>query len=477
MLMRKLAILGCAAVTVAAFAAPSGAQVDPGPSSSTTSSSTTTSTTTTTTSTTTTSTTTSTTTPPSTLLPGPPTSDTTTTTTIPPESQECQDPDPDASTTTTSTPTTAPPADGEAPPEPTCDPIGHSEDSPPEEVPITDDTIPLDPGQVVDGLEAERLIRRELDVAKADALSSGAEVAAAANLVDQLSNRLAGLQAELAKLDTAQERTVLRLETADRIFRERVANAVVRGNAAQLDSIVVSVDAVEIEQRQVLIESVTEADIAALEELQAAKRVVDQGILDTLDDVKRTRRELRDARDEFERVLAINAERRFELAVFSAGSEIVIRGFVFPVGEPYNFIDSWGFPRMIGTEYAHGHQGTDIMAPFGTPLYAVERGAVIRVGTDILGGTKLWVKGQSGTYYYYAHLQSYAEGVVEGTLVEAGDIVGFVGDTGNARGGAPHLHFQVHPGGGDAVNPYGLLKVVSDLSRRNNPPPDSLPPP
>ncbi|MDZ7674133.1 MAG: M23 family metallopeptidase [Acidimicrobiales bacterium] len=136
------------------------------------------------------------------------------------------------------------------------------------------------------------------------------------------------------------------------------------------------------------------------------------------------------------------------------------------MAEPYQFIDSWGFPRMTGTEYQHGHQGTDIMAPFGTELYAVERGVVIRVGTDVLGGTKLWVKGQSGTYYYYAHLQSYEDGVTEGTPVEAGDVVGYVGDTGNARGGAPHLHFQVHPGGGDPVNPYGLLRVVSDLSRR-----------
>ncbi len=75
----------------------------------------------------------------------------------------------------------------------------------------------------------------------------------------------------------------------------------------------------------------------------------------------------------------------------------------------------------------------------------------------MLGGTKLWLKGQSGTYYYYAHLQSYAEGMAEGTLVNAGDVVGFVGDSGNAQGGAPHLHFQVHPNGGEPVNPYGLL--------------------
>jgi len=339
-------------------------------------------------------------------------------------------------------------------------------DAAPEEVPRSEETVPPAPGEPVDGAAAQRLIRRELRVARAEALQSEAEVAAAATLVDDLATRLASLQAELARLDVAQQLAVQELEAARERFEERVANAVVRGNAAELDTVLTSADANEIEMRKVFLRSVSEADSTAVIEYQAAKDVIDQGVLDALDAVTQTRRELRDARAALAESLRINTEHKFQLAVFSAGSEIVIRGFVFPVGEPYQFIDSWGYPRMTGTEYEHGHQGVDIMAPFGTPLYAVERGIITRVGTDVLGGTKLWVKGQSGTYYYYAHLAAFAEGMVEGALVEAGDVVGYVGDTGNARGGAPHLHFQVHPGGGDAVNPYGLLRVVADLSRR-----------
>ena len=64
---------------------------------------------------------------------------------------------------------------------------------------------------------------------------------------------------------------------------------------------------------------------------------------------------------------------------------------------------------MMGSEYEHAHQGTDIMAPFDTPLLACERGIVTEMGTDVLGGTKLWLKGESGTYYYYAHLSAFAE--------------------------------------------------------------------
>jgi murein DD-endopeptidase MepM/ murein hydrolase activator NlpD len=387
---------------------------------------------------------------------------TTTTTEAPP-------PPPEPAPTEPTTTLVPPPPEQPPPPESTTTaPEGQAgdQDSPPEEVPLSDATIPPPPGEPVDGLQAERLIRRELRVAQAEVLQSAAEVAGAAELVDQLADRLATLQQQLARLDVAQQIKVQELQEAQVRFEERIANAVVRGNAAELDTIMTSQDATALEMRKVFLSSVSEADSRSIVELQRAKSVIDEGVLDALDAVAETRRELRGARRALQDSLRINTERKFQLAVFSAGSEIVIRGFVFPVGEPYSFIDSWGYPRMVGTQYEHGHQGVDIMAPFDTPLYAVERGMITRVGTDVLGGTKLWLKGQSGTYYYYAHLKSYAEGMVEGALVNAGDVVGFNGDSGNALGGAPHLHFQVHPNGGEAVNPYGLLRVVSDLSRR-----------
>jgi murein DD-endopeptidase MepM/ murein hydrolase activator NlpD len=402
----------------------------------------------------------------SSTVPGTPDPCATTTTPAPPPPP----PPPPGESTTTAPPATTPvpPPLGSEPPPTTTQPTDHAgdQDSPPESVPLSDQRVPSPPGEPVDPRSAERLIRRELRVAQAEVLQSAAEVEATAALVDQLSDRLAGLQRELARLDVAQQLKVQELEEAEVRFRERIANAVVRGNAAELDTVMTSEDGTVLELRKVFLASVSEADRESVSDLQQAKAVIDEGVLAAVDAVAQTRRELRGARSALQDALRINTERKFQLAVFSAGSEIVIRGFVFPVGEPYSFIDSWGYPRMVGTEYEHGHQGVDIMAPFDTPLYAVERGIITRVGTDILGGTKLWLKGQSGTYYYYAHLAAFAEGMVEGAVVSAGDVVGFVGDTGNARGGAPHLHFQVHPGGGQAVNPYGLLRVVADLSRR-----------
>ena len=133
------------------------------------------------------------------------------------------------------------------------------------------------------------------------------------------------------------------------------------------------------------------------------------------------RLELEDGRCRLVEARRASVAAQFNLAVFAAGSEIVIHGFVFPVGEPHSFGDSFGAPRMMGSQYEHAHQGTDIMAPFDTPLLACERGIITEMGTDVLGGTKLWLKGESGTYYYYAHLSAFAEGLQVGDVVEAGD--------------------------------------------------------
>jgi murein DD-endopeptidase MepM/ murein hydrolase activator NlpD len=149
-----------------------------------------------------------------------------------------------------------------------------------------------------------------------------------------------------------------------------------------------------------------------------------------------------------------------QLASVTSGAAIALGGFVFPVGAPFNFVDTFGAPRMTGTKYAHTHEGTDIFAPQGTPLYAVSRGVVARVGVGVLGGNKLWVVGADGTSYYYAHLSAFAEGIQDGTFVEAGQVVGFVGNTGNALTTPAHCHFEIHPGGGPAVNPYPFLDAV-----------------
>ena len=149
-----------------------------------------------------------------------------------------------------------------------------------------------------------------------------------------------------------------------------------------------------------------------------------------------------------------------ELASISSGAAIALGGFYFPVTAPFNFVDTYGAPRMTGTKYEHFHEGTDVFGAYGSPVIAVARGVIVRQGVAVLGGNKLWLKGTDGTEYYYAHLSAFVEGVIDGSIVEAGDTIGFLGDSGNARGTPPHVHFEVHPGGGGPVNPYPFLDAV-----------------
>jgi murein DD-endopeptidase MepM/ murein hydrolase activator NlpD len=118
---------------------------------------------------------------------------------------------------------------------------------------------------------------------------------------------------------------------------------------------------------------------------------------------------------------------------------------------PYSFIDSWGAARSGGRR----HQGTDVMAPHGARVFAFVNGVVSRESSSTNGGIQLYLQGDNGVEYFYAHLSGYAVGT--GTRVRAGQLVAYNGQTGNARYTAPHTHFEVHLAGGP-VNPYPYLK-------------------
>jgi murein DD-endopeptidase MepM/ murein hydrolase activator NlpD len=125
-------------------------------------------------------------------------------------------------------------------------------------------------------------------------------------------------------------------------------------------------------------------------------------------------------------------------------------GWVCPVQGYVGFADTWGAPRSGGRT----HQGVDLIGARGLPLVAVVDGFV-QQKTNRLGGNAVWLSGVDGNKYYYAHLDSWA---ASGS-VTAGTVIGTLGDTGNARYSVPHLHFEIHPGGGAAVNPYPTVRA------------------
>lgn len=142
----------------------------------------------------------------------------------------------------------------------------------------------------------------------------------------------------------------------------------------------------------------------------------------------------------------------------------------FPVLGPCFFTDTWQAPRSGGRR----HEGTDIIAKTGTPIYAVANGTITRQYFDSpgsLGGNSLRLTAPNGTYFYYAHLSTFADNLKVGSVVRAGEVIGFVGNTGNSS--TPHLHFEYHPGGGAAVNPFPLLKAIDRCSVTT--PPDVAP--
>ena len=128
----------------------------------------------------------------------------------------------------------------------------------------------------------------------------------------------------------------------------------------------------------------------------------------------------------------------------------------FPVFGAAVYSNDWNAPRY--TPSFHLHEGTDIFAARGTPVLSSADGEVSRVtlGSSV-GGTSVWVTDGEGTGYYYAHLNEIAAGIAVGTKVRTGDLVGYVGSTGNAAGGRPHLHFEIHPDMGEAVAPVPYL--------------------
>ena len=130
----------------------------------------------------------------------------------------------------------------------------------------------------------------------------------------------------------------------------------------------------------------------------------------------------------------------------------------FPVAKPCGFADTWQYDRGGGRR----HLGVDIIAATGTEVYAAVTGKVSKVYVDApgsLSGNGVRIALPDGTYFFYAHMTALAPGIELGVPVTAGQLIGTVGSTGNSA--TPHLHFEIHPQGGSAINPYPVVKAAN----------------
>lgn len=150
----------------------------------------------------------------------------------------------------------------------------------------------------------------------------------------------------------------------------------------------------------------------------------------------------------------LDSLRRLEDLGFTDEEAAVMGMGRFPVAGRANYRDDWLEARF--TPVFHHHQGNDIFAERGTPALAPDDG-VVRYTEEAVGGKSAYVTTPDGTFYYLTHLNGYNTKVRSGSTVKMGEVVGYVGNTGNAADGAPHLHFEIHPRGGAAVNPKPYL--------------------
>lgn len=118
--------------------------------------------------------------------------------------------------------------------------------------------------------------------------------------------------------------------------------------------------------------------------------------------------------------------------------------------------DTWGASRSSGRR----HEGIDILASRGTAVYSATDGIVRNMKDNNLGGKVIWILGPAGSWHYYAHLERHKRGLREGDYVQKGQLIGYVGNSGNARHTAPHLHYGIYLDGRGrgAVNPYPYLR-------------------
>jgi murein DD-endopeptidase MepM/ murein hydrolase activator NlpD len=127
--------------------------------------------------------------------------------------------------------------------------------------------------------------------------------------------------------------------------------------------------------------------------------------------------------------------------------------YAFPVFGKASVADDFGAARAD----TGAHQGNDVFASFGAPVLAVADGVVEKVGTLPISGNRLWLRTPAHDTFFYAHLSAFSPDAVNGRRVKAGTVLGFTGNTGDAEPTPPHVHFEIHPGGKDAIDPHAIL--------------------
>jgi peptidoglycan LD-endopeptidase LytH len=307
-----------------------------------------------------------------------------------------------------------------------------------------------------------------------------------ADELEDAERRVADLEAQLGDTTDSYEHTWAQLETArveldaltqqagtleeesqelQRRLGERARTMFMHGSTAPLHTVLVAEGAEAAVERASMVSAIQQRQTASLEEAVAVRRSLDQ-VEQLLQERSRQlsvlEARLEEEAQELQAELATAQQTAHELRTreqrrrqISRGTQQGTYACIFDHGA-FRFRDTWGAPRSGG----RSHRGTDVFARMDAPVYAFTDGVIQRHSNSRLGGLGLYLRGDDGNVYYYAHLNRIVDAGTVGRRVRAGDHIADNGATGNASPSAPHVHFEVHPGGGGAINPYPWLAAA-----------------
>ncbi|HSK22283.1 MAG TPA: M23 family metallopeptidase [Egicoccus sp.] len=306
---------------------------------------------------------------------------------------------------------------------------------------------------------------QELDDVRDHVEGLRGDLEAATERYEQVWARVEETNAELAALERREDDLETEADRLTHLLVDRARSVFKHGSTSTLHTLLAAQGPQDAVERAGLIAALQQRQGASLEEAVAIRASLDQAsqlaaarradleVLEAELDVLQA--DLADRLSDAESRLASLQERADrQREIDREGQQGV---YACPMNPAVtHFRDTWGDPRSGGRR----HKGTDVFGPMGAEVYAITSGVIARHTNGGLGGISIYLQGDDGNLYYYTHLQGRAPLGALGTRVQAGDHIAFNGDSGNARGGAPHIHFERKPGGGAPVNPYAYLAAA-----------------
>jgi peptidoglycan LD-endopeptidase LytH len=327
--------------------------------------------------------------------------------------------------------------------------------------------VPLVAGNAA-GEETLKDLQARMNAIQAELDATTARIEELRDEKDRLTQRISDIEVRVKSLDARREKLVKRVvKRADELYRSGgfgMVEALFSSESfADLTSRAEMLSEISLDQSRVFVDlSRTEAELRALNEsLSKERQALGENATRLADESRSLQSKFDSVAAEYERLKKAILASKPDPAPAPSGPAprapsapirvSATNGMTCPVAGPVSFVDSWGAPRD-----GHTHQGVDMMAAAGTPVVAIVSGAITLADYGDSAGYWQILSGNDGNQYWYMHNQ---QNIVTGGSVSAGQQIATVGDTGNAAG-TPHLHFEYHPGGGSAVNPYPLVASV-----------------